>query len=685
MNAAKAGMNITTTIIILVLIPIVVAGGFALLGLPMNAAVVAILGAVMIYLAYNWYARRIDSEIINADEKKPTPAKMYMDGVDFMPTSRNVLYGYHFKSIAAAGPIVGVITAANLWGWLPSILWLILGVTFIGWVSDYSAIMVAVRNEGNSLSAIAHRLIAPRTRLIMFVFIFFYLLLIAGAFVGILAGILDPRADVPFGILMLAIMGLLMGQMLYKWKMDLIIVTIICVGVTLISMMLGAWNANPKQGTDASGKPATALVFEGPINGAVAALGNGINTITGGHPLYTVVDPTRADPRLGATMLTADGKVVPKYIVNGQIAMTPSFIFWVLFLFVFSYLGANLPIWRFAQPVNYIGFWITVLVIGLSAIGALLGGLLGIFNPDLMKAVTFQTSAFTQFFVTQQAQGQAAPALQWLWPMLFVTIACGAISGWHALFGSIGTARQLEYETDALPVGGGAMFSENTLALLSLVAVSIAGGAGAAAFASGVGKLLNIVSFSLIPLAYGTALGFGAFVVIVLTVVQLVFRLMRVTLSEWLGERWVGFKNANVATIVSMVLTLLLVMSGTWIYLWQLFGASNQLMAALSLLIVTLWLRETKRNPTYALIPMLFMYITTMAATLFTAWNLYASILSNPAVASQPINLIGAVAMIAVAILLFVAAGLIGWDGWKAWNKYKGAPVTAPASGPAAE
>src|SRR5581483_7390776 len=665
--------------------PIVVAGGFALLGLPMNAAVVAILGAVMIYLAYNWYARRIDSEIINADEKKPTPAKMYMDGVDFMPTSRNVLYGYHFKSIAAAGPIVGVITAANLWGWLPSILWLILGVTFIGWVSDYSAIMVAVRNEGNSLSAIAHRLIAPRTRLIMFVFIFFYLLLIAGAFVGILAGILDPRADVPFGILMLAIMGLLMGQMLYKWKMDLIIVTIICVGVTLISMMLGAWNANPKQGTDASGKPATALVFEGPINGAVAALGNGINTITGGHPLYTVVDPTRADPRLGATMLTADGKVVPKYIVNGQIAMTPSFIFWVLFLFVFSYLGANLPIWRFAQPVNYIGFWITVLVIGLSAIGALLGGLLGIFNPDLMKAVTFQTSAFTQFFVTQQAQGQAAPALQWLWPMLFVTIACGAISGWHALFGSIGTARQLEYETDALPVGGGAMFSENTLALLSLVAVSIAGGAGAAAFASGVGKLLNIVSFSLIPLAYGTALGFGAFVVIVLTVVQLVFRLMRVTLSEWLGERWVGFKNANVATIVSMVLTLLLVMSGTWIYLWQLFGASNQLMAALSLLIVTLWLRETKRNPTYALIPMLFMYITTMAATLFTAWNLYASILSNPAVASQPINLIGAVAMIAVAILLFVAAGLIGWDGWKAWNKYKGAPVTAPASGPAAE
>src|SRR5262245_65043271 len=166
----------------------------------MNTLWIVVIGVASIYLAYNYYARRIDREVIRADAKRATPARLYMDGVDFMPTSRNVLYGYHFKSIAAAGPIVGVITAANLWGWLPSILWLILGVTFIGWASDYSAIVVAVRNDGNSLSAIAHRLIAPRTRLILFVFIFFYLLLVAGAFVGILAGILDPRAYVPFGI-----------------------------------------------------------------------------------------------------------------------------------------------------------------------------------------------------------------------------------------------------------------------------------------------------------------------------------------------------------------------------------------------------------------------------------------------------------------------------------------------------
>jgi len=667
-------MKLRYTILVLALIPVLVTGAFSAMHWPMNAAVIAVLGGVMIWLAYTRYARRIDRDLIQPDDKKATPARMYMDGVDFMPTSRHVLYGYHFKSIAAAGPIVGVITATNLWGWMPSLLWLILGVTFIGWVSDYSAIMLAVRNEGQSLSAIAHRLIAPRTRIIFFVFIFFYLLLIAGAFIGILAGILDPRADVPFGIFMLAIMGLLMGQALYRWKMDLIGVTAVAILVTLGSMAIGAKGLSPSKGTTPDGKPATTIVFAGAINHAVEQISSGVNRITGQKPLYTVTDPTKSDPRLAATTLTPEGKVVPKYLdSSGAIKMMPSFLLWCLFLFIFSYLGTILPIWRFAQPVNYIGFWVTFLTIIFSALGAVLGavrGLLG--NPEMMMAVTFQSKVFASWMPATQAAGQTMRAVQPLWPMLFVTIACGAISGWHALFGAIGTARQLEYETDALPVGGGAMFSENTLGLLSLVAVSIVGGAGAGAFASGVGKLLGIVSFGAIPMAYGTALGFGSFVVIVLTVTQLVFRMMRVTLSEWVGEVWVGFKNAHVAAIVSMLLTLVLVLSGTWIYLWQMFGASNQLMAALGLLIVTLWLRSTGRNPAYALYPMLFMYVTTMAATLVTAYNLYASILSNPKIASQPINSIGAIAMILVAILLFIAAAVIAYDAWRAWRRIGG-------------
>src|SRR5207245_1236423 len=281
---------------------------------PMTAPIIVMLGAVMIYLGYTRYARTIDRDIIQPDTKKATPARLYMDGVDFMPTSRNVLYGYHFKSIAAAGPIVGPIAAATLWGWMPARLCRTLGVTFLGWASDYSAIMVAVRNDGNSLSAIAHRLIAPRARVILFVFIFFYLLLLAGAFVGIMAGIFDPRADVPFGILMLAVMGLLMGQMLYRWKMDLILVTLLAVFVTLGSMAIGARGLSVQKGTTADGKPAAALVYGGPINAIVAGLDDAINSLTGGGALYTVSDPTKADPRLAATTMNAQGTVVPKYV-----------------------------------------------------------------------------------------------------------------------------------------------------------------------------------------------------------------------------------------------------------------------------------------------------------------------------------------------------------------------------------
>lgn len=182
----------------------------------MNSFWVVVIGAVIITAAYNLYAKRIDRTVIQADANTTTPARMYMDGADFVPTSRFVLYGYHFKSIAAAGPIVGVITAAALWGWLPAIIWLMLGVSFIGWASDYSAIMMAVRNDGNSLSAIAHRLISPRTRRILFVFIFFYLLLVGAAFVGIMAAILDARPDVVFGVLVLALMGLLAGYLIYR-------------------------------------------------------------------------------------------------------------------------------------------------------------------------------------------------------------------------------------------------------------------------------------------------------------------------------------------------------------------------------------------------------------------------------------------------------------------------------------
>jgi carbon starvation protein len=621
----------------------------------MNSLWVVVIGLVVIYLAYKFYAKQIDRRVIQSDPERATPARMYMDGVDFVPTSRFVLYGYHFKSIAAAGPIVGVITAAALWGWVPSILWLMIGVSLIGWASDYSAIMVAVRNDGNSLAAIAHRLVSERTRRILYVFIFFYLLLIAGAFVGIMAAILAARPDVPFGITVLALMGLVAGWLIYRRKAGIVGTTLLVVVVTVLAMAIGPIGANLEESP-----PDWAA---GPISGTVLAINDSVN---GGGPIYEVEDPTGADPRI--TRDPATGAPVTSATFDaeaGTINVLPSYVLWAVFLLVFSYLGANLPIWKFAQPVNYIGFWITALTIGLSAIGAVLAPL------GIVAGATdggFQIAGYNGF-----APEQTTGALQPLWPMLFVTIACGAISGWHALFGSVGTARQLEFETDALPVGGGGMFSENTLGLLSLTAVAITGAAGAGAFAAGVGSLLNVATFGALDTTYGTAIGFGAFVVIVLTVVQLVFRLMRVTLGEWLGEAWVGFKNQHVASIVSMVLAIGLVLTGTWVYLWQLFGASNQLMAALSLLIVTVWLASVGRNPAYAGLPMVFMYVTTIAASLVTAYNLFETIATAEGVAGVAAG--GAWAMIVVALLLVVAALVIAFDGYRAYFRYRRAPI----------
>ena len=640
----------------------------------MNTLWIVVIGVLTSYLAYNLYAKWIDRNIIQSDAKRATPARMYMDGVDFMPTSRNILFGYHFKAIAAAGPIVGPITAANLWGWSPALAWLVLGVSFIGWVSDYSAIMVAVRNDGNSLSAIAHRLIAPRTRTILFVFIFFYLMLLAGAFIGILAAILSARPDVPFGIVMLALMGLLAGQMMYRWKMGIMGVTVLVVALTLGGMVAGPWG----QHRDEKG----ALV-QGPVAAVIVQLNGAVDGLNDRQPLFSVEDPTAADPRIPAPGKDGVRPTTPAYdAAAGLLKTLPNYVWWMAFLFAFSYMGANLPIWRFAQPVNYIGFWITSITILLSALGMVVaplletkdaaGNLIGAFALPAVKDLGFAIDS--------------AKAWQPLWPMLFVTIACGAISGWHALVGSIGTARQIEYDTDALPVGAGAMlFGEFPLALLSLTAVSIAGaGGGGGRFAAGVGKLVYAGTFGLIPETFGTALGFATFVIIVLTVTQLVFRVMRVTLAEWVGDAIPPMRNMHVASFISMGFTAALVLTGTWVYLWQMFGASNQLMAALSLLVVAVWLKSEKRNPTYVVVPMIFMYVTTLAATAVTARNLYVTIAANPKMSALPVG--GAWAMIAVSVLLFVAAIIIGWDGYKAYLRHgtttPRAPVVQPGTVP---
>ena len=594
----------------------------------MNTLLAVLLGAVTVYLTYTRYARTIDRRVIQSDPKRATPATLYMDGVDFMPTNRNILFGYHFKSIAAAGPIVGAIVAATLWGWLPALLWLVLGVAFIGWASDYSAIVLSVRNEGNSLSAVAYRLVTPRTRSLLFVFIFFYLLLLSGAFVGIMASVMEAQPRTHLGIIMLVLMGLLLGQMLYRWHIGLIPATVITVGVSLLAILTGHLT-----------------------EGIFKSLTETLNSWNGGAPLVTYFDPTLAGFK------GAEAKIMP------------SLLFWAIVISLFCYAGSVLPIWRMAQPVVYVGFWITALAMLLGLAGAAVGTFV---KPEVSQ---FTIPAFAGWN-PQLGPGGVMP----LWPMLFVTIACGAISGWHALFGSVGTARQIENEADMLPVGAGSMLAEFLLGLLALLAISVgAKGPPVAAFANGLGKFISIWG---IPLEYAVSLGFAAFIVIVLVVTQLIFRVMRVTLTEWLGEVFPPLRNQHVASLISIALAILLVLTGTWIYLWQLFGAANQLMAALSLMLVTIWLASVGKNWLYAGLPMVFMYVTTVASILVTAYNLYVNVYQPNRIAGRILPAAGSGLMVLVAILLVVAAIFIGLDGWRAFFKYWRRPASAPTAAP---
>jgi len=550
----------------------------------MNSVVVLILGFIVVFLAYRVYAKYIDTKIIKSDPKRATPAKMYMDGVEFMPTNRNVLFGYQFKSIAGAAPIIGPIIAIQ-WGWLPALIWILAGAFFIGWVQDYASMMVAMRNDGASFGGLSHKLISPRARVILLAFIYFYLLLIAGAFGNVVVSTTTGLKAAPMAWLFLTIGGILAGQMIYKWRKDIILTTVVTVVIALAGIYLGS--------------------------------------------------------------------IFPSDQVLGK-EISSSRPVWAVVAFVFCYFGAVLPIWRFALPINYVASYIVFL--------GLFFGIIGIFvlHPD------FTLPAYTNFIIP------IGP----LWPILFVTIACGAISGWHSIVSSSGTARQLENELDARPVGGGVMLVEMMLAIFALI---IAGSIyaspaeyGAAVklgpggiFAAGVSKFLGALG---LPASIGRSYGSVMMIVLAITIMQLVVRFMRVATSELLSDISPVFRNPHVGTFIASVLGIILVLTGWWQYLWVLFGGANQLMASLALMIITVWLISEGKSYAWTLYPMLFMFVTTVAALLFTSWNLLQKVFAGGVKGEA---FVGNLLMGLVGFFLVICALILGYEGVIAFNRFR--------------
>lgn len=613
-------------------------------------SLIAILATIIIVtLGYRFYAKKMDREVMQTDPNRATPAKMYNDGVDFMPASSSVLFGYQFKSIAALGPIVGPITALQF-GWLPSIAWLIVGVFFIGWVQDYASALLAMRNEGMTMGGLSYKLISPRARTLLLSFLYIYLLLIMGAFGAIIAPLLGS-ANVPVGFIIIVLAGILAGQMTYRWKQDLLLTTVVTVAIALV----GAWVGTLPlfTGTGAEGQPLGIITS--------------INRLAG----------TPNDAGVYVFYQTPYGP------------MPWSTFFWALVMVGFCYLGSVLPIWRFAQPVNYTSFWFVALSIVLSLVGITIAT----FTPGSVNT-SFQVPAFVTAY---------QPHLGPIWPLLFVTISCGAVSGWHSLVSTSGTARQLEKETDVLPVGGGAMYTEAVLGVLSvimgatLIARTAADGAvtpiydagnnyrlmvgAAGVFAGGMARFMSVVG---VPVALGSAVGSIFLTVMALTVMQLVLRFMRVASAELLGDRIPVLKNPHVGSLIAVGFTLFLVYFGFWQWLWVLFGGSNQLFAGMALLLITIWLAEQGKRYNWTFIPGMFMYATTVAALLWTSWLAFQNGFLKPVPENVTYlaaffkigNLISVVFGLTMAISALVLLG----DGIKAFNKARSA-APAPAAG----
>jgi carbon starvation protein len=579
----------------------------------MTSLYALILGIVWIFLVYRFYGKYVDRKIVMADNKKATPAVMYMDGVEFMPANKNVLFGFQFKSICGLGPIVGAILAAN-WGWLPAILYLFLGVAFLGWIHDYTSSMVGVRKEGMSLGGMSYTLISPRARTLISVFIYFNLMLSFGAFALLIAGNLTQPHG-PLGIIIWVLMGLLCGQMIYKWKQSIVTTTVVTVVITFIGIFL------------LTNLPPVAAFFK---------------AVSGGDK---------------------------PPIIFGSI--NQSTFVWVIAVLIFCYFGAVLPIWRWAQPMNYLGFWVVFIGMVMISLGILL------WNPS-----------FENFPAYRGWWWGTNP----LWPILFVTMMCGAVSGWHSLVSSSGTARMLEKETDTLPVAGGAMLLEMIMGLLALIiAVSAFGGyeGFAGAMKKGAGAVFmvggaNFLAKIGIPPGVAGVYSNAMFAIVGLTLIHLGVRFMRLYGADVLGEYWPIFKNVHFSSVFTIIIFAVFCFTGVLSTLWFLGGAFNQMLASMALLIATCWLAYERKNYKITLYPSIFLFVTTIAAAIWISYGTIKHFFVTPNITTD--RAIGDWLTGLIALFLVFCASVLIKDGFAAIRKFtsekrEAAPAPAPAGG----
>ncbi len=510
-----------------------------------NAALLGLLGAIWFVMMYRLYGGFLDRRIIRPDDSAPPPSKTLRDEIDYVPSHPAMLFGHHFSSIAGAGPIVGPILAYALFGWLPALIWILLGSVFIGAVHDYTSLMASVRNRGASLADLAQKHVSNTARWIFSVFLWLALVLVLAVFAVLTAQTLAEKPEIVLPTFGLMILAVFFGALVYRRNFNLWIGTAIALVLLFCLILLG--DAFPIQ----------------------------------------------------ATME-----------------------FWLVVVFAYSLIASSIPVWMLLQPRDYLSMYILVTGLGLAFISLM------VMRPAVNGPA---------FVGTLSSQGP-------LWPILFITVACGAVSGFHSVVAGGTSAKQLRRESDGKLIAYGGMLTEGALALIVILLMSsvlfwdkapsaelggyvfhslLAEKGANITFGTAMGRVMESIG---IPLTYGIAFGVLMLNAFILTTLDTCARLTRYIVTETVGGKVSLFRNKVVAAGIGLLLAWLLTLGNNWRILWPAFGAANQLIASLSLLVVTAYLFGIRRSTRFTLIPGIFMLLTTEAAL---AWQLFAQYLPN--------------------------------------------------------
>lgn len=529
-------------------------------------ALLLVLSIVLFSVAYRMYGLWMSRQFGLSDDHR-VPSDAQYDGTDFVPAPMPVLFGHHFSSIAGAGPIVGPILAGLFFGWVPAVIWIIVGSIFVGGVHDFGSMIASVRHKARSVAELARDYITPLSFKLFLAFIWLALIYVIVVFMDLTAASFVDTFDtagaesaqgtgvaVASGIFML--LALLLGVLNNRTKLPLWVSTLVFVPVMLFAI---AW-------------------------------------ASGIHSAGEYIPAMFSDPKH----------------------------FWIVLLLIYCVIASVTPVWVLLHPRDYLSSFLLYAVM----LGGGIGVVMGAFTGDLVTTWPAFVSASNPVFSEVAHLGP-------LFPILFITIACGACSGFHSIVSSGTTAKQVQCETDTRRIGYGGMLVEGVVAVLALATImgltfgaETLRGNPVVLFSTGIGRFMNVLG---IPMQFGSMLGLLALSTFLLTTLDTCTRLGRYVLQEFFS--WDN-SNATVrwmATILTLVVPALLAFvtystpSGeiipVWRAIWPVFGGTNQLLAGLALLALTMWMRRTGRRWLFVGIPMVFMIVMTVSALILLVTN----------------------------------------------------------------